>query len=114
MVFHPPCTEDELEYDASNSHKETCRVSALVEQPKSPMVEKYGSYDRLTDVVGKAHLAVWSYLYQPILCSCAIVEEGGAGYYEEHHRYILPHVQCYLQTLRYACDVLSRFGNVII
>ena len=73
MVFHPPCTEDELEYDASNSHKETCRVSALVEQPKSPMVEKYGSYDRLTDVVGKAHLAVWCNLYKEIARRSAVV-----------------------------------------
>ena len=99
MMFHPPCTENELEYDASNSHKETCSVSAFIEQSESPMVEKDGSYDRLTDVVGKAHLSVWSYLYQPILSRCAIVEEGSAGYYEEHHRYILPHVKSYLQTI---------------
>ena len=41
-------------------------MSTFVIKTKSPVVEKDGSYDGLTDVVGKAHLSVWSDFDHPV------------------------------------------------
>ena len=76
MVFHPPCTEYKLKSYAAYSHKEASCVAAFVIKTESPVVEKDGSDDGLTDVVSETHLSVWSNLYHPVFSRCTIVEKG--------------------------------------
>lgn len=85
VTLHPPCAEQELQDDAADAHQETGCVAAFVVEGASPIVEQEASDDRLADVVGEAHLAVWSDLYHPVFGRCAVVEKCRAGYDEEHH-----------------------------
>ena len=66
MVFHPPCTEHKLKSYTAYSHEEAGCVAAFVIKTESPVVEKNGSDDRLSDVVGETHLAVWGNLDHPV------------------------------------------------
>lgn len=85
MMLHPPCAEYELYGDAADSEGKIGCVAAYIPEVESPVVEYDGSDDRLSQIVGKAHLSVWRDLDQPVPCRCPVVKEGDAGYDEEHH-----------------------------
>lgn len=85
MMLHPPCAEYELYGDAADSEGEAGCVAAYIPEVESPVIEYDGSDDRLSQIVGKAHLSVWRDLDQPVSCRCPVVKEGDAGYDEEHH-----------------------------
>ena len=85
MMLHPPSAEYELYCDAADSEGEAGCVAAYIPKVESPVVEYDGSDDRLSQIVGKAHLSVWCDLYQPVSGRCPVVKEGNAGYDEEHH-----------------------------
>ena len=74
VVLYPPCAEQELQDDASDAHQETGCVAAFVVEGASPIVEQEASDDRLADVVGEAHLAVWRNLDKEVSSRCTIVE----------------------------------------
>ena len=81
-MFHPPCAEYELYSDAADSEGEARCVAAYIPEVESPVVEYDGSDNRLSQIVGKAHLSVWCDLDQPVPCRCPVVKEGDAGYDE--------------------------------
>ena len=99
MMLHPPCAEDELYCDAADSEGKAGCVAAYIPEVESPVVEYDGSDERLAQIVGQTHLTVWGDLHQPVLSRCPVIKEGDAGYDEEHHRDVFPHVQSDIQTL---------------
>mgnify|MGYP003305406760 FL=1 len=66
VALEPPMAEEELDYDEACTHHEARGMSAMSEEAESPVVENESSDDGLRKIVGKAHAAVWSYLYEPV------------------------------------------------
>lgn len=75
VMFHPPCAEQELDDDESDSHHEAGRMAAVLVQTITPTIEQHASEDRLGQVIRETHLAVWSYLDEPVLGRCIIIKE---------------------------------------
>ena len=75
VMSGPPCAEKELDYDESDSHHETGRMAAVLVQTITPTIEQHASEDRLGQVIRETHLAVWSYLDEPVLGRCVIIKE---------------------------------------
>ena len=75
VMSGPPCAEKELDYDESYSHHEAgCMATVLIEAI-TPTIEQHASEDRLGQVIRETHLAVWSYLDEPVLGRCVIIKE---------------------------------------
>lgn len=99
MALEPPVAEGVEDNDAADAEAEACGVAAMPVETESPVVEDQSSDHRLTEVIGKAHLAERRDLYEPFLRLGPVEKEGDAGHDHQHHTEILPHVQHYIQAV---------------
>lgn len=113
VALEPPVAEGVEDNDAADAEAEACGVAAMPVETESPVVEDQSSDHRLTEVIGKAHLAERRDPDKPFLRLGLVEKQGDSGYDHQHHTEILPHVQHYIQALGDTSG-FHRFGEQII